>query len=237
MAYGKLFLIPVPIAEDALHTIPTYVIEQIHELKHFIAERAKTARHFIKATQPPYAIQELTIFELDKHNKDQPKEPFLQPALEGHAIGLLSEAGCPAVADPGAKIVLLAHQLGIEVVPMVGPSSILLALMASGMDGQQFCFNGYLSVKKQQLAKELKKLEQLSSKLQQTQLFMEAPYRNNNILDEALKHLSPSTLFGIACELTGKNAFTKTLAVQEWNKTQKPDLHKRPTIFSILKKS
>lgn len=233
MAHGKLILIPTPLHTDATATIPSYVIQELHQLTYLVAERAKTARHFIKSTKPERPISTYTIFELGKHTSPAEWQTFLQPALAGNDIGLLSEAGCPGVADPGAEIVQLAHQKGIRVVPLVGPSSILLALMGSGLNGQQFCFHGYLSVKKPQLANDLKRLEQLSKKFKQTQIFIEAPYRNNGIAELALTTLVATTKFCIACHLTAKDEFIVTRTIQQWKKAGLPDLHKKPTIFLI----
>lgn len=235
MNKGKLYLFPTPLSENAIHTLPTYVIEKLHQIDVFIAERAKTARHFIKATQPPRPIQALTVHELGKYTTEVEWRQYLDAALEGKDIGLLSEAGCPGVADPGAEIVRLAYEKGLEVVPFVGPSSILLALMASGMNGQEFCFKGYLSPKKPQLAKDLKTLEQLSQRFHQTQIFIETPYRNQALVETALKSLSPSTRFCVACDLTAPTEWVKTLTIAEWQKTKLPDLHKRPAIFLLLK--
>ena len=167
---GKLYLIPTPLGEGIPHTIPAYVIDILHRLDIFIAERAKTARQFIKTTNPVKAFSELTFYELNKRTTPEEMSTFLDDAERGKDIGLLSEAGCPGVADPGADIVALAHRKGITVVPLVGPSSILLALMASGMNGQSFCFNGYLSPKRFELAKDLKRLEQRSKQFNQTQI-------------------------------------------------------------------
>ena len=230
---GRLFLIPVTIGEDILFTIPNYVIEQIHSLDTFIVERAKTARRFIKATEPPYAINELRIFELDKHEPAKGIEAFLEPALKGTDIGLMSEAGCPGVADPGALVIQKAHTLGIEVVPLVGPSSILLALMASGLNGQQFAFHGYLNVKKPGLIKDLKYLEKLALKDGQTQIFIEAPYRNQSILENALQVLQPETLFCVAADIQLPTQFILTTTIRNWQKREQPDLHKRPAVFLI----
>jgi 16S rRNA (cytidine1402-2'-O)-methyltransferase len=230
---GKLYLIPTPLGENAVHTIPPYVIEILHELDFFIAERAKTARHFIKSTQPKKAFDQLTFYELNKRTDEQELHTFLNDAENGNDIGLLSEAGCPGVADPGAQIVELAHQKNIEVIPLVGPSSILLALMASGMNGQSFCFHGYLSPKKPELARDLKRQESLSSKFRQTQIFIETPYRNNGLIEEALKVLNPNTYFCIAVDLTTDNQFIKTLKIKDWRKTKIPDFHKKPAIFLI----
>jgi len=235
MNKGKLYLFPTPLSENAIHTLPTYVIEKLHQIDVFIAERAKTARHFIKATKPPHPIQALTVHELGKYTEIAEWRQYLDAALEGKDIGLLSEAGCPGIADPGAEIVRLAYEKGLEVVPFVGPSSILLALMASGMNGQEFSFKGYLSPKKPQLAKDLKTLEQVSQRFHQTQIFIETPYRNQALVETALQALSPSTRFCIACDLTAPTEWTRTLTIAEWKETKLPDLHKRPAIFLLLK--
>ncbi|MEM1320190.1 MAG: SAM-dependent methyltransferase [Bacteroidota bacterium] len=230
---GKLYLIPVPLGEGALATIPSYVIERLHQLRYLVAERAKSARHFIKSTHPKLALQELNISELNKRTRPEEVQQLLAPALAGEDMGLLSEAGCPAVADPGAQLVALAHRKGIQVVPLVGPSSILLALMASGMNGQQFCFHGYLPPKRPELASALKRLEQAALRHQQTQLFIETPYRNKGLIEQALQVLSPKTRFCIAADLTLPTEYVQTLRISEWRKAKLPDLHKRPAIFLI----
>lgn len=232
---GNLYLIPSPLGDDAVHTIPAYVIEILHRLDVFIAERAKTARAFIKTTNPVKPFSDLTFFELNKRTPAEDLASFLEPAGVGKDIGLLSEAGCPGVADPGAIIVDMAHQKGIEVVPLVGPSSILLALMASGLNGQQFCFQGYLSPKKPDLARDLKRLEQISAKFNQTQIFIETPYRNQSLIETALTTLSPNTRLCIAADLTLPTQYILSLIVSEWQKTKIPNLHKRPAIFLIYK--
>lgn len=233
MTKGKLYLIPTPLATDAVATIPSYVIDILHQLDYFIAERAKTARHFIKSTNPVKAFSALHFSELNKHTTSEELNEFLNPALQGHDIGLLSEAGCPGVADPGAVIVEMAHQANIEVIPLVGPSSIVLALMASGMNGQSFAFQGYLSPKPFELAKDLKKLEQLSIKLNQTQIFIETPYRNNKLIEQAFKTLSPKTRFCIAANLTAPQQYVKTFSIKQWKAGKAPELHKTPAIFLI----
>lgn len=233
---GKLYLIPVPLGENAGHTIPPYVVDVLHGLDYFIAERAKTARAYIKTTEPKKAFSELHFFEINKRTDQAEIPSFLDPALEGHDIGLLSEAGCPGVADPGAQIVALAHQRDIEVVPMVGPSSILLALMGSGLNGQNFVFHGYLSPKKPELVKDLKKLEQLSIKYGQTQIFIETPYRNMGLIEQAVRNLSPRTRFCIAADLTTPDEYIKTYKIADWAKVKIPDLHKRPAIFLLYAK-
>jgi len=231
---GKLFLIPTPLGENAVHTIPPYVIEILHRLDYFIAERAKTARHFIKTTQPTKAFADLHFSELNKRTQPEELLTFLSPAENGNDIGLLSEAGCPGVADPGATIVKMAHEKGIEVIPLVGPSSILLALMASGMNGQSFSFHGYLSPKKPALARDLKRLEQMAHRHKQTQIFIETPYRNLGMIEEALKTLSPKTQFCVAADLSLDTEFIFSKKVKDWKKSELPDLHKRPAIFLIL---
>jgi len=233
LSKGKLYLIPCPLGPDAVQTIPAYVIEILHQLEYFIAERAKTARHFIKDTQPVKAFSELHFSELNKRTPPEDIQTFLAPAHQGHDIGLLSEAGCPGVADPGSEIVRIAHSENIEVIPLVGPSSVLLALMASGMDGQSFAFQGYLSPKPLDLAKDLKKLEQLSIKHQQTQIFIETPYRNNKLIEQAIKTLSVNTRFCIAANLTTANQYVKTRSIKGWKREKAPDLHKIPAIFLI----
>ena len=233
MSKGKLYLIPAPLGENAVHTIPPYVIERLHQLNYFIAERAKTARAFIKTTQPIKPFSELDFFELNKRTTPEELRTFLKPAEEGNDMGLLSEAGCPGVADPGAKIVQMAHQKGIQVIPFVGPSSILLALMASGMNGQSFCFQGYLSAKKPELAKDLKRLEQLSRKQRQTQIFIETPYRNMSMLEESFKVLNPDTRLCVAADISLESEFILTKRIKEWKKVKLPNLHKRPAIFLI----
>jgi 16S rRNA (cytidine1402-2'-O)-methyltransferase len=230
---GKLYLIPVPLGETAHHTIPQYVKECLWQLDYFIVERAKTARHFIKAAQHPRPLPELEMVELSEHTKEAEYRSFLAPALSGRNIGLMSEAGCPGVADPGAVVVDLAHRQGIQVVPLVGPSSILLALMGSGMNGQKFCFQGYLSAKKQDLGQQLKHLEQLAQRDQCTQIFIEAPYRNQQIVAAALQHLAPQTRLCIAVDLTMPSEYIVTRKVEEWKRNPPADLHKRPAIFLL----
>ncbi|MEO1515945.1 MAG: SAM-dependent methyltransferase [Bacteroidota bacterium] len=234
MSSGKLYLIPTPLGENALHTLAPYAIEQMHQLRYFIAERARTARRFLKTTQPPCSISEMTFFELDKHQEEASLVAYLDPLLQGQDMGLLSEAGCPGVADPGAQMVRLAHARSIEVVPLVGPSSLLLALMASGMNGQSFAFHGYLSSKKPELAKDLKRLEQLARKHKQTQLFIEAPYRNRQVVEQALQQLQADTHFGIAADLSLPGQYIASKRISQWRKSKLPDLHKRPAVFLIL---
>jgi len=230
---GKLYLIPAPLGEGAVHTLPDYVINILHKLDVFIAERAKTARHFIKETGPQKPFSELEFFELNKRTTAEEMAHFLDPCDTGKDVGLLSEAGCPAVADPGAVVVYMAHKKGIEVVPLVGPSSILLALMASGLNGQNFTFHGYLSIKKPELVKDLKRLEQQVVRSGQTQIFIETPYRNDGVVEMALSSLAPQTKLCIAADLSLDKQVIITKPINQWKKSQLPKLHKRPTVFLI----
>jgi len=229
-----LYLIPCPIAENALHTVPPYTQGIARNLEIFIVERAKTARHFIKSLAPARPIQEMVFVELpDNQDLEEAELVFRDAVKSGKDVGLLSEAGCPGVADPGAAIVALAHREGVKVVPLVGPSSILLALMASGMNGQRFSFNGYLPPKRPELAKELRRLENLSRQQDQTQIFIETPYRSQLVLEVALESLQPSTLFGVAQDLSGEAEFTRTLSVKDWKKSGKKTLEKLPGVFLV----
>lgn len=218
-----------------MHTVPDYVRDLVHGLDIFIVERAKTARHFVKSLQPPKPIQEMVFVELPDNQHMEEAGLVLQEAKQnGKNVGLLSEAGCPGVADPGAAIVALAHKIGMQVKPLVGPSSILLALMASGMNGQRFSFQGYLSPKRPELAKDLRRLETLSKQQDQTQVFIETPYRSMMVLEVALEALQPDTRFGVAQDLTGEQEFIRSLPVKEWKKMGKTALEKLPAVFMIL---
>lgn len=233
MQNGKLYLIPTPLGENALHSIPAYVVDLIHKIEYIVAERAKTARHFIKATETPRAMPTYEVSELNNRTPQNELDRMLQPVFEGKDVGIMSEAGCPGIADPGARLVALAHQRGVQVVPMVGPSSILLALMASGLNGQNFRFLGYLPAKVEKLAETLKKLDLRAKNENQTQLFIEAPYRNRQMIEQALSVLSPNTLFCIAADLTLETEYVMTKKISDWRKTEIPDLHKRPAIFLL----
>jgi 16S rRNA (cytidine1402-2'-O)-methyltransferase len=234
MQKGKLYLLPVPLGEDEdWHTIPEYVVKILHTIDYFVAERAKTARHFIKRTQPTKPLNALHFEEITSTTDLKTLETYLQPIENGHDIGILSEAGCPCIADPGASLVALAHRKGIEVVPLVGPSSILLALIGSGMSGQKFAFHGYLSAKKDEVPAQLRTLEQQSQRSHQTQIFMEAPYRNTQIIDASLKNLAPDTLFCIASDLTLATQSIQTFPIKVWKQRILPDLHKKLAIFLL----
>ena len=230
---GKIYLIPTPLGEDALHTIPPYVIEIIHQLDTFIVERAKTARHFIKATEPPYPLSNVVVFEIDEHAQAIDFQEIEKILAAGKSIGVMSEAGCPGVADPGAIVVDWAHKKGFEVMPLVGPSSILLALMGSGFNGQSFQFHGYLSAKRGEISKDLKRLEETARRSRQTQIFIETPYRNMALIETALSILQPTTKFCIAADLTTTPQYILTKTVADWKKIKMPDFHKRPAIFLL----
>ena len=197
-------------------------------------ENEKTARKFVKSIQPTKVQSTLRLSSLNKHTEVSEHSKMLQPCLEGKNVGLMSEAGCPGVADPGAVIVKLAHEKGIQVVPLVGPSSILLAIMASGMNGQSFAFNGYIPIDKSEKKAALKNLERLSQDKNQSQIFIETPYRNNKMLEDIIQALNPSTYICVATDITLPTEFIKTMRASEWKKI-KVDLHNRPTIFIIHK--
>ena len=230
---GQIYLIPTPLGEDALHTIPPYVVEIIHRLDTFIAERAKTARHFIKATLPPYPLSSLTVFEIDENTQKVDYQAVAKILNSGKSIGVMSEAGCPGVADPGALVVEWAHKNGFIVAPLVGPSSILLALMGSGFNGQSFQFHGYLSAKKGEIGRDLKRLEDIARNKKQAQIFIETPYRNMALIESAFANLQSATRFCIAADLTTPPQYIVTKTIAEWKKTELPDLHKRPCIFLL----
>lgn len=233
---GKLYLLPVPLGPDAnpKEVLPETVEKSIEFIDHYIVENEKTARRFIKAILPTKKQPELKISVLNKHTEPSEHHDFIKPCLEGKNVGLMSEAGCPGVADPGAAIVKIAHEKGIQVVPLVGPSSILLAIMASGMNGQSFAFNGYLPIDKGEKKNALKNFEKLSHEKSQSQLFIETPYRNNKLVEDILQTLQPSTHLCIACEITLSTEYIKTKTVAQWKK-EKLDLHNRPAIFIIHK--
>jgi 16S rRNA (cytidine1402-2'-O)-methyltransferase len=236
MPAGKLYLLPVPLGDGAnpKDVLPQTVEKSIEFIDYYIVENEKTARRFIKAILPTKKQPELKISVLNKHTEQSEHNAFIQPCLEGKNVGLMSEAGCPGVADPGAAIVKLAHEKGIQVVPLVGPSSILLAIMASGMNGQSFAFNGYLPIDKGDKKSALKNFEKLSQDKNQSQLFIETPYRNNKLIDDLLATLQPNTHLCIAADITLPTEYIKTKTVAQWKK-EKPDLHNRPCIFIIHK--
>ena len=232
--YGTLYLIPTTLGDtEPLEVLPLTIKRTVEGIDHYIVENEKSARRFIKKITPRKSQAQLEIVLLNKYTEPDVLPEYLQPCLQGRDVGVLSEAGCPGVADPGAVIVKLAHEKGVRVVPLVGPSSIILALMASGLNGQNFAFNGYLPIEVQERKKLLKNLEKKSRELRQTQLFMETPYRNDKLFTELIRSLRPDTLLCIAADLTLKTEWIRTRKIAEWQGTP-PGLHKRPVIFAIL---
>ena len=234
---GKLYLIPVTLGDsNPFDVLPETVKQTVEFIDDYIVENEKTARKFIKSVLPEKVQASLRISTLNKHTEIAEHNRMLQPCLDGINVGLMSEAGCPGVADPGASIVKIAHEKGIQVVPLVGPSSILLALMGSGMNGQSFAFNGYLPIDKSDKKTALKNFEKLSFDKNQSQIFIETPYRNNKLVEDILQILQPNTHLCIACDITLSTEYIKTFRVADWKKI-KVDLHNRPTIFIIHKLS
>ena len=232
---GKLYLIPTTLGEtDPMDVLPQTVKRAVEFINDYIVENEKTARKFIKGINPEKVQADLQISVLNKHTEVAEHNRMIKPCLEGRNIGLMSEAGCPGIADPGAAIVKIAHEKGIQIVPLVGPSSILLALMGSGMNGQNFAFNGYLPIDKAEKKTALKNLEKLSQDKNQSQIFIETPYRNNKMLEDILQALQPNTHLCIAADITLPTEFIKTLRVSDWKKSP-VDLHNRPAIFIIHK--
>jgi 16S rRNA (cytidine1402-2'-O)-methyltransferase len=230
-----LYLIPTTLGETALDTIlPAQNDQIVISLKYFIVENIRTARRFLKKVNREINIDELTFFELNQQTSPEEISTFLKPMQEGQDMGVISEAGCPAVADPGADVVAIAQQRNYVVKPLVGPSSILLSLMASGFNGQSFTFHGYLPIQQSDRAKMLKKMEVQIYNNNQTQLFIETPYRNMKMLEDILTVCMPDTKLCIAVDITLETEFIKTKTVKEW-KSQKPDLNKRPCIFLLYK--
>ena len=234
-AIGQLYLIPTTLGDNnPLDVLPITVKNTIDKIDVFIVENEKTARRFIKKICPEKSQSSLQLFLLNKRTEANELPAFLNPCLTGINIGLLSEAGCPGVADPGADVVKIAHEKNIKVVPLVGPSSILMAMMSSGMNGQSFAFNGYLPIDKAERKAEIKRLERLSFEHNQSQLFIETPYRNNKMLEDLSSVLEKNTDICVACDITLNTEFIKTKNAAAWQKNS-VDLHKRPTLFIIHK--
>lgn len=235
MTCGTLYLIPVPLgAVSPEMSSPASALARVRPLTHFVVENAKSARAFLKAVGTDAPLQALQLEELNEHTRTEALDRLLAPLRAGHDVGLLSEAGCPAVADPGADLVALAQRENIRVVPLIGPSSILLALMASGLNGQRFAFQGYLPAKEAERAKMLRDLESESRKRRQTQIFIETPYRNRQLLDGILQTCQPATRLTVATDLSlpGESVLTRT--IQQWKKQTPPDIERRPTVFLML---
>ena len=236
-AIGKLFLIPNTLGETSPESVMSLTIrDAIYSTKYFVFEKEKIGRAYVKRWCPEKSQNEFDVQILNKHTSQDDLLQMLSPCLSGNNMALITDAGCPGVADPGVDLILLAHQSKIPVHPFVGPSSILLALMASGLNGQQFAFNGYLPIDKQACKQAIKNFERISSNYNQTQIFIETPYRNCRCFELLINHLSPNTYLSIACDLSLSTEFIQTKTVKDW-KTNQLDLHKRPSIFLFLRPS
>jgi 16S rRNA (cytidine1402-2'-O)-methyltransferase len=235
MNTGILYLIPTFLSDtQALGVLPMSVKKIVEGLRHFIVENEKTARRNIKKIAPQLPQDQLKLHPLNKFTSPEDIAMYLNPCLQGASMGIMSEAGCPGVADPGAEIVALAHEKGIRVIPLVGPSSILLGLMASGLNGQSFTFLGYLPIDKNERRIRLKEVEQNSKRYNQTQIFIETPYRNQKFIKEIIRHCKPQTKLCIACDLTSENEEIKTQSIDKWASENIEKYDKRPAIFLLL---
>jgi len=237
--FGTLYLIPVTLGDENIaallpKSLPPEVVKIAQKLENFVVESEKSARHFFSAIKTAKPVRELTLNLLNEHTPDKDVAVLLAPLLAGKDVGLMSDAGCPGVADPGAKLVDLAHQKGIHIVPFVGPSSILLSLMASGLNGQQFTFLGYLPVDKTARNQKLKEIEKRSLTHKETQIFIETPYRNQHMLEAILSTCLSNTRLCVACDISLTTEMITTKTITAWKKTHLPDLHKRPTVFLLL---
>lgn len=229
----SLYLFPVPLSEGPLsNVLPEYNIQIIKDIRYFIVENVRSARRFLKKCCREINIDDLTFYTLNQQTPPAEIPAMLEPMSKGHSMGVISEAGCPAIADPGADVVAIAQKKGYDVVPLVGPSSILMSLMGSGFNGQSFAFNGYLPIDKSERAQKLKELEKRSVRENQTQIFIETPYRNNRMIADIVASLSPHTLLCVASDITGATQSIITRTVKEWSKT-KYDYDKTPAIFLI----
>jgi 16S rRNA (cytidine1402-2'-O)-methyltransferase len=232
---GKLYFIPVTLGSDSITaSIPQDVIAITHTLDTFIVENEKTARRFLGLYKHPKPIREITFHVLNEHTQDKMLPALLNPLFSGINIGLMSEAGCPGIADPGAKLAELAHKKNIQVIPLVGPSSILLSLMASGLNGQRFTFLGYLPSDKPSRLSALNQLEKQSNALNETQIFIETPYRNQHMLDDILTTCKSGTRLCIACNIGMPDEYITTKSVEQWKQINLPELNKKPTVFLLL---
>lgn len=232
---NALYLIPVTLGNTPIeHVLPNYNATVIAGIRHFIVEEIRTARRFLRQVDRLFPIDDCTFYEMGKHADAHLFRQYLRPLHEGHPIGVISEAGCPAVADPGADIVAIAQSEGLRVIPLVGPSSMILAVMASGLNGQSFAFNGYLPVDPADRAKRLKALETRASQERQTQLFIETPYRNQKMFDTLLRTLKPTTRMCVAAGITTEDEWIHTHTIAQWRRLSLPDLSHTPAIFLIL---
>lgn len=229
----KLYLIPTVLSENSEHTIPEYVKTRISHIRYYIVENARTARRYLRKIGFTADFdKEVHFLDLAEQSSSSQIKLFLKALPEGESIGVISEAGCPSIADPGAEVVKIAHSNDFEVIPMVGPSSILLALISSGLNGQGFSFHGYLPIEKSDKIKKIKELEANAQKTGFTQIFMETPYRNNALIKDIIDHCKGDLLFSIAADLTGPHQYIKTQRIEHWKK-EIPDLHKIPAVFCI----
>lgn len=232
---GTLYLIPTTIGSESWETvIPPAVIEQTRLLKHFVVEDIRTTRRYLSKIKVLTPIDQIDFQLLNEHTKQAEIEQLLKPLLEGIDVGLLSEAGLPAIADPGSQLVAIANRKGIKVVPLTGPSSIFLTLMASGLNGQNFAFVGYLPIKSDERKKRIKQLELRSKQEAQTQIFIEAPYRNLHVFEDILKECNAETLLTLGVELTTSTEFIATKKIREWKNSTLPDINKKNTVFCLL---
>jgi 16S rRNA (cytidine1402-2'-O)-methyltransferase len=235
LSLGTLYLIPVTLGDDIVSkALPPDVVSLAQRLETFIVENEKTGRRFLGAIKPLKPVRELQMLTLNEHTTEKELPALLAPLLEGRDVGLMSEAGCPGIADPGAQLAALAHRKGIRVAPLVGPSSILLSLMASGLDGQRFTFLGYLPSDKAARVQKLRELEQESRKRRETQIFIETPYRNQHLLEDILATCNTESRLCVACNVSLDSELIQTKRVADWKKTGLPDLHKKPTVFLLL---
>ncbi|MDD2719928.1 MAG: SAM-dependent methyltransferase [Gallionella sp.] len=234
-APGTLYLIPCTLGDTpAEQVLPAHVIQLARSLNHYIVEETKTARRFLSALKHERPIAELHFATLNEHTPSSELPALLTPLLAGQDAGIISEAGCPGIADPGAELVNLAHRKGIRVIPLVGPSSILLALMASGMNGQCFAFHGYLPIAEADRNKMIASLEAESTRRRQTQLFIETPYRNDKLFDALLRQCRPDTRLCIAADITLESELIQTRSIAQWKSQTAPELNKRPCLFLLL---
>lgn len=236
MPKGTLYMLPMTLgADEHKNTIPADVIEMSTSLRYFIVENIKTTRRHLRRLDREFPIDDSHFFEMNKHTDQAMIRSFLKPALEGSDIGMISEAGCPGVADPGAEVASIAHELGIRIKPLVGPSSILLTLMGSGFSGQEFCFNGYVPKDRKERIRRLRDFEGDTMRTGKTHLFMDTPFRNNNVLEDLLNELADTTQLCIASNLTMRDEHIQTMSIKEW-RDKAYDLSKKPTMFGIGKR-
>jgi 16S rRNA (cytidine1402-2'-O)-methyltransferase len=235
MAFGKLFMIPVTLGDENIkQVLPENVISITQEIDTFVVENEKSARRFLSLIKTNKPVRELQLLLLNEHTNEKDIPALIAPLIAGKNVGMLSEAGCPGIADPGALLASAAHKKGIQVIPLVGPSSILLSLIASGLNGQRFTFLGYLPSEKNERVNKLKEIEKQSQKFNETQIFIETPYRNPHMLEDILGHCSPNTKLCLARNISFSSEFISTKTVAEWKKSELPDLHRQPTVFLML---